>query len=346
MKCTKCGKEVEILQQGMYCDGCTEKCNIDLSQNKISKHRKKKIQKDKIHAAIIVIAAILLCIYISLNESGKLSIHKNVSEGDSDKNTMETAAAEETATPEENKEEIALTEILASYNGSTKSGTVLDEENGGIAVIAKYDDGTIKEVYAYQIKEEATLEAGKTSTILITYCGKEYSLTVKCTDTETSKPKVTKKPVKTSKPKATKKPVKKKNSTKSQIKSEIRWAAASEFGSSNVIEINYVKNLNFALIKVKGKENITNKLTVKQMYLGIYNVLKDINDIKDLSVDFNITYPLVDVYGNKDEQIVIKASYKKKTRQQLNFTNLSFLKIDGAADEWWMHPALQQALYD
>ena len=62
------------------------------------------------------------------------------------------------------------------------------------------------------------------------------------------------------------------------------------------------------------------------------------------SIDFNITYPLIDKYGNATEEIVIKASYSNETRQKLNFDNLIFNNIDTAADEWWMHAALEDAL--
>lgn len=98
------------------------------------------------------------------------------------------------------------------------------------------------------------------------------------------------------------------------------------------------------LIKAKGKENLTNKLTVQGMFKNIFDTLNELKDIGNLSIDFNITYPLMDKYGNTTEEIVIKASYSNETRQKLNFDNLIFNNIDTVADEWWIHAALKAAL--
>ena len=50
--------------------------------------------------------------------------------------------------------------------------------------------------------------------------------------------------------------------------------------------------------------------------MDIYDTLKELKDIQPLSVDFNIIYPMVDKYGNANDEIVIKASYSNETREK------------------------------
>ena len=78
--------------------------------------------------------------------------------------------------------------------------------------------------------------------------------------------------------------------------------------------------------------------------MDIYDTLKELKDIQPLSVDFNIIYPMVDKYGNANDKIVIKASYSNETREKMNFDNLLWENIGNAADDWWMHSALEAAL--
>lgn len=132
--------------------------------------------------------------------------------------------------------------------------------------------------------------------------------------------------------------------TENNVESSINSAAKKVFGFSNVESINYNSDTQFVLIKAKGSDNLTNKMVVQGMFKDIFDTLKELEDIENLSIDFNITYPLIDKYGNATEEIVIKASYSNETRQKLNFDNLIFNNIDTAADEWWMHAALEDAL--
>lgn len=84
-------------------------------------------------------------------------------------------------------------------------------------------------------------------------------------------------------------------------------------------------------------------MTVRGMYLDIYNILKGIQKDIDVNVDFNVTYPLQDTYGNVSEDIVIKATFKKKTIKKINFSNANYKNIPRIADEWWNHNALNIA---
>ena len=99
----------------------------------------------------------------------------------------------------------------------------------------------------------------------------------------------------------------------------IRLAIEDAIGADNLDTFNYVPDNNFSLIKFKGTENLTNKMTIKGMYLDMFNILKSIQPVINTSVDFNVVYPLIDEYGNKEDVIVIKATYKKKTIKKNNF---------------------------
>lgn len=111
-------------------------------------------------------------------------------------------------------------------------------------------------------------------------------------------------------------------------------------GEENLETFNYVPDNNFALIKFKGSENLSSKMTVKGMYMDISNVLKEIQKNIDVNVDFNVTYPLQDSYGNISEDIVIKASFNNETIKEINFDNFDYNNLPSIADEWWNHNAL------
>ena len=120
----------------------------------------------------------------------------------------------------------------------------------------------------------------------------------------------------------------------------IRLAIEDAIGADNLDTFNYVPDNNFSLIKFKGTENLTNKMTIKGMYLDMFNILKSIQPVINTSVDFNVVYPLIDEYGNKEDVIVIKATYKKKTIKKIIFDNVLWENTPNLADEWWNHAAL------
>ncbi|MCH5257019.1 MAG: hypothetical protein J1D87_06975 [Lachnospiraceae bacterium] len=121
---------------------------------------------------------------------------------------------------------------------------------------------------------------------------------------------------------------------------DIKKAIEDVVGVDNLESFNYVPSNNFSLIKFRGSENLTNKMTVEGMYLDMFNILKKIQPIIDTDVDFNIVYPLVDKYGNSEDVIVIKATFKNETIQKINFDNALFENIADMADEWWNHDAV------
>ena len=103
---------------------------------------------------------------------------------------------------------------------------------------------------------------------------------------------------------------------------------------------NYVPENDFALIRFKGSENLSGRLTVKGMYLHIAMILAAIQNDIDVDVDINVTYPLTNKYGNVTEAIVIKATFHNETIKKINFDAFDHANIPIVADEWWNHNAL------
>lgn len=121
----------------------------------------------------------------------------------------------------------------------------------------------------------------------------------------------------------------------------IRKAIEKVVGTEYLETFNYVPSNNFSLIKFRGSENFTNRMTVHGMYLDMFNILKAIQPIIDTDVDFNVVYPLQDKYGNAEDVIVIKATFINATIQKINFDNALFQNIPDLADEWWDHNAVK-----
>ena len=154
---------------------------------------------------------------------------------------------------------------------------------------------------------------------------------------------------KAEKEKAEKKQAKKETDSNSNKKGDTQDMSPEEsmkkaiikvVGEENLETFNYVPDNNFALIKFKGSENLSSKMTVKGMYMDISNILKEIQKDINVNVDINVTYPLQDKYGNISEDIVIKTTFNNDKIKKINFDNFDYNDIPSVADEWWNHNAL------
>ena len=110
-----------------------------------------------------------------------------------------------------------------------------------------------------------------------------------------------------------------------------------------IVEINKNDQNGHLLVRFKGSENLTNESTVKGFLVDIRDLLKNLkSDSSIQTFTFNVTYSLVDNYGNESEDIVIKARFNRETVDKINFDKFDFNKIPEVADEYWSHPAVQQ----
>ena len=60
------------------------------------------------------------------------------------------------------------------------------------------------------------------------------------------------------------------------------------------------------------------------------------------TVDFNILTTLVDQFGNEEDEIAMKTSFSKDTRDKINFDKVLFDNLPNIADEYWHHPAVEK----
>lgn len=77
--------------------------------------------------------------------------------------------------------EVNIESLSVKYYGSMENGAVIDN-NSDLTVTANYSNGKSEEVEGWKIEDPVTLEAGKTSTVIISYEGVEKELSLTCTD--------------------------------------------------------------------------------------------------------------------------------------------------------------------
>lgn len=192
---------------------------------------------------------------------------------------------------------------------------------------AKYEQQRIAQQKEKEEKEQAEKEKAE----------KEQAEKEKAEKEKAEKEKVEKKQAK----KETDSNSNKKGDTQDMSPEEsMKKAIIKVVGEENLETFNYVPDNNFALIKFKGSENLSSKMTVKGMYMDISNILKEIQKDINVNVDINVTYPLQDKYGNISEDIVIKTTFNNDTIKKINFDNFDYNDIPSVADEWWNHNAL------
>ena len=137
------------------------------------------------------------------------------------------------------------------------------------------------------------------------------------------------------------------NDTSEQDAQEQKIITATKkvFGEENYIDVFYEPEDNFVLIKAKGKDLLSSSMTAKGMLKSIKDTLYEIREIPDLNVDFNIVYTMVNSAGDTSDDIVIKATYKNETRNNINWNEYVLHEdIPKIADEWWAHTAIQAEL--
>lgn len=99
-------------------------------------------------------------------------------------------------------------------------------------------------------------------------------------------------------------------------------------------------------IEYKGKENLSEKMTIKCLQLTVRDAVYAIKEL-GLNIDHisvNIKYPFVDKYGNTSNRYVIKSKYTDATVNRLNEDSKKF-KVENlpfVADEWWIHSSFEE----
>ena len=133
----------------------------------------------------MIIISVIFCILLSISGDKKSSNQTEIASNEAaqiEESSTSTSKNDDTQQTESSYDnENKITKLIAEYSGSTKKGTVLDENNEDITVIAVYDNGDKYQIEDYTIQNPAKLKAGKTSTIVIEYENATCKLKVKCT---------------------------------------------------------------------------------------------------------------------------------------------------------------------
>ncbi len=95
--------------------------------------------------------------------------------------TTSPQKTEESSAVAEQKEEVTLDHITASYEGETDEGIFIQKGCKGLTVMAYYSDGTSKETTDYQLSVPTKLEAAKTYTFTVKSQGHSATFDVTCT---------------------------------------------------------------------------------------------------------------------------------------------------------------------
>lgn len=120
------------------------------------------------------------------------------------------------------------------------------------------------------------------------------------------------------------------NNTESILKTCIE----NVVGKDRLVDYMYIPENNYTLIVFKGTDSLTTNLIVEAAYIDIKDILKSIQTIIDTDVRICVTFPIIDIYGNSQEQMVIKADYKLDTIKKINFDNFLSDNVPYIADVW------------
>lgn len=118
------------------------------------------------------------------------------------------------------------------------------------------------------------------------------------------------------------------------------------FGKDNVIAVEYFEDTTFLSIEARGSENLTDKMTLRGMYMNIETLLKDFSDLQDININFDILYPFVDKKGNSTDALAIRARYDWNDRKDINWDNFLTPNIPDVSTTWAVHPAFENIVIE
>ncbi|MGG0209577.1 hypothetical protein [Bacillus mycoides] len=97
------------------------------------------------------------------------------------------------------------------------------------------------------------------------------------------------------------------------------------------------------LITAEEKDRATINLTKTGMWRDTIAILKELKNEKNISeIAFNYKYPMIDTYGNKSKEIVMKITLNRETLDKINYDNFSSENLPKIANQYWMHPGFKE----
>ncbi len=94
-------------------------------------------------------------------------------------------------------------------------------------------------------------------------------------------------------------------------------------------------------VYLKGSDNLTTNMVRTGMLIEACDILKYLQARSEISrIALFWSLPLVDVYGNTSEDVVMKIQLEKETFQKINFDSFDWNNFSDIADDYFEHPAL------
>src|SRR5690625_3684465 len=99
-------------------------------------------------------------------------------------------------------------------------------------------------------------------------------------------------------------------------------------------------------VEFLAKDNLTKNMAVSGIKIALLDIVYAIKEL-DYEVEnlgISAKLPLVDKYGNEENEYVIKSAFEKETINKLSDDKymIDTDKLEIIADDWWVHPAISE----
>src|SRR5690625_190817 len=99
-------------------------------------------------------------------------------------------------------------------------------------------------------------------------------------------------------------------------------------------------------VEFLAKDNLTKNMAVSGIKIALLDIVYAIKEL-DYEVEnlgISAKLPLVDKYGNEENEYVIKSAFEKETINKLSDDKymIDTDKLEIIADDWWIHPAISE----
>ncbi|WP_257130128.1 hypothetical protein [Bacillus thuringiensis] len=133
------------------------------------------------------------------------------------------------------------------------------------------------------------------------------------------------------------------------LEDKVKKAVNKRLGEKNVESVKVsdkpdTENPNEKIVLITAGENssVTINLTKRGMWKNTIDILKELKDEKNISeIEFNYKFPMIDTYGNKSKEIVMKITLDRETLDKINYDNLPKENLPILAKKYWKHPGFK-----
>ncbi|WP_257147090.1 hypothetical protein [Bacillus wiedmannii] len=124
------------------------------------------------------------------------------------------------------------------------------------------------------------------------------------------------------------------------LEDKVKKAVNKKFEEKSVESIQV--NDKVVQITVEGKNGLTVESRKTGMWRDTIAILKELKNEKNISeIAFNYKFPMIDTYGNKSKDVVMKITLDRETLDKINYDNLPRENLPIIAKKYWMHPGFK-----